>query len=147
MDKWPPRKHRFPGSGGVLSAPSTHEATGRSQNRFEWQSYSLLTFNSEEEQGYCQPYSWDLPGKSPQRPVLGMLDCSLHGRTEACLARELRSAPRLLLLLLSHFSRVRFCATPSLGFSTQEHWSGLPFPSPMHESENWKWSHSVVSNS
>ena len=22
----------------------------------------------------------------------------------------------------------------------QEHWSGLPFPSPMHESENWKWS-------
>ena len=24
--------------------------------------------------------------------------------------------------------------TPSLGFSRQEHWSGLPFPSPMHES-------------
>ena len=24
---------------------------------------------------------------------------------------------------------------PSLGFSRQEHWSGLPFPSPMHESE------------
>ena len=22
-----------------------------------------------------------------------------------------------------------------LGFSRQEHWSGLPFPSPMHESE------------
>ena len=49
-----------------------------------------------------------------------------------------------LLLLLSHFSRVRLCATPemaahqaplSLGFSRQEHWSGLPFPSPVHESE------------
>ena len=49
-----------------------------------------------------------------------------------------------LLLLLSRFSRVRLCATPqmaahqaplSLGFSRQEHWSGLPFPSPMHESE------------
>ena len=48
------------------------------------------------------------------------------------------------LLLLSRFSRVRLCATPStkahqaplsLGFSRQEHWSGLPFPSPMHESE------------
>ena len=25
--------------------------------------------------------------------------------------------------------------SPSLGFSSQEHWSGLPFPSPMHESE------------
>ena len=24
---------------------------------------------------------------------------------------------------------------PSLGFSRQEHWSSLPFPSPMHESE------------
>ena len=50
----------------------------------------------------------------------------------------------LLLLLLSHFSRVRFCAapetaahqaSPSLGFSRQEHWSGLPFPSPVHERE------------
>ena len=25
--------------------------------------------------------------------------------------------------------------SPSLGFSRQEYWSGLPFPSPMHESE------------
>ena len=32
----------------------------------------------------------------------------------------------------------------SLGFSRQEHWSGLPFPSPMQESEKWKWSVSVV---
>ena len=29
----------------------------------------------------------------------------------------------------------------------QEHWNGLPFPSPMHESEKWKWSHSVMSDS
>ena len=35
----------------------------------------------------------------------------------------------------------------SLGFSRQEHWSGLPFPSPMHESEKWKWSLSVVFDS
>ena len=38
-------------------------------------------------------------------------------------------------------------APPSLGFSRQEHWSVLPFPSPMHESEKWKWSRSVVSDS
>ena len=37
-------------------------------------------------------------------------------------------------------------APPSLGFSRQEHWSGLPFPSPMCESEKWKWSRSVVSD-
>ena len=36
---------------------------------------------------------------------------------------------------------------PSLGFSRQEHWSGLPFPSAMHESEKWKWSRSVMSDS
>ena len=61
-----------------------------------------------------------------------------------------------MLLLLSRFSFVRLCATPlteahqappSLGFSRQEHRSGLPFPSPMHESEKWKWSRSVVSDS
>ena len=38
-------------------------------------------------------------------------------------------------------------APPSLGFSRQEHWSGLPFPSPVHESEKGKWSRSVVSDS
>ena len=37
--------------------------------------------------------------------------------------------------------------SPSLGFSKQEHWSGLPFPSPMPESEKSKWNRSVVSNS
>ena len=36
---------------------------------------------------------------------------------------------------------------PSLGFSRQEHWSGLPFSSSMHESEKWKWSRSVVPDS
>ena len=47
-------------------------------------------------------------------------------------------------LLPSRFSRVQLCVTPwtaayqaslSMGFSRQEHWSGLPFPSPVHESE------------
>ena len=50
-----------------------------------------------------------------------------------------------MTLLLSHFSHVRLCVTPqtaahqaplSLGFSRQEYWSGLPFPSPMNESES-----------
>ena len=35
----------------------------------------------------------------------------------------------------------------SPGFSRQEYQSGLPFPSPMHEGEKWKWSRSVVSDS
>ena len=49
------------------------------------------------------------------------------------------------LLLLSRFSHVRLHtipqtaahqAPPTVGFSRQEHWSGLLFPSPMHESES-----------
>ena len=63
---------------------------------------------------------------------------------------------KISILLLSCFSRVRLCETPEMaahqvppspGFSRQEHWSGLPFPSPMHESEKWKWScktHSII---
>ena len=51
----------------------------------------------------------------------------------------------VLLLLLSHYSRVQLCATPwtaahqaplSLGFSRQEFWSGLPFPS-LHPSDSF----------
>ena len=48
----------------------------------------------------------------------------------------------MLLLLLSCFSRIQLCVTPktaahqappSLGFSRQEHWSGLPLPSPLKD--------------
>ena len=42
---------------------------------------------------------------------------------------------------------VVYQAPPSMGFSRQEYWSGLPFPSPMHESEKWKsyssWPHGL----
>ena len=47
----------------------------------------------------------------------------------------------MLLLLLSRFSLFRLMCDPingsapaplPLGFSRQEHWNGLPFPSPMH---------------
>ena len=47
----------------------------------------------------------------------------------------------MLLLLLSCFSRVWLCATPepaahqappSMAFSRQEYWSGVPLPSPQH---------------
>ena len=56
----------------------------------------------------------------------------------AAAAKSLQSCPTLC--------DPRDKAPPSLGFSRQEHWSGLPFPSSMHESEKWKWSRSVVSD-
>src|SRR5574340_1077329 len=82
-------------------------------------------------------HPWDFPGKSTEWVATA-------------------SSAWLCMLLLSRFSRVRLWATPetaahpalpSLGFSRQEHWSGLPFPSPLHESEKLKGSRSVVSHS
>ena len=70
-------------------------------------------------------------------------DCSHEMKRCLLLGRKvMTNLLLLLLLLLSRFSRVRLCATPetaahqappSLGFSRQEYWSGLPFPSPTHE--------------
>ena len=88
-----------------------------------------------------RPWHWELVSKTSQPQEL---EC-----TKALVRR-------MLLLLLSCFSRVGLCGTPetaahqaspSLGLSRQEHWSGLPVPSPMHESEKRKWSCSVVSDS
>ena len=72
--------------------------------------------------------------------VYGDYSCEIKRR----LLLGRKAMTNMLLLLLSCFSRVRLSVTPetaaqqaplSLGFSRQEHWSGLPFPSPMHESE------------
>ena len=58
-------------------------------------------------------------------------------------------------LLLSRFSRVQLCATPwtvayqappTMGFSRQEYWSGLPLPSPLRSLQtiNFPFSHSPL---
>ena len=47
-----------------------------------------------------------------------------------CYAKSLQSCPTLCDPIDGSHQ-----APPSLGFSRQEHWSGLPFPSPMYESE------------
>jgi len=69
-------------------------------------------------------------------------DCSHEIKRHLFLGRKVMT--NLLLLLLSRFICVRLCETPQiaahqatlfLGFSRQEHWSGLPFSSPMHECE------------
>ena len=95
--------------------------------------------------------SWEIDGETVETvsdfisldsKVTADGDCSHEIKRRFLLGRKVMT--NLLLLLLSRFSRVRLCATPemaahqaplSLGFSRQEHWSGLPFPSPMHESE------------
>ena len=69
---------------------------------------------------------------------------------------EIKNVTEATAAAAKSLSCVRLCATPwmaahqappSLEFSKQEHWSGLSFPSPMHESEKWKGSRSVMSDS
>ena len=48
----------------------------------------------------------------------------------AAAAKSLQSCPTLCNTMMAAHQ-----APLSLGFSRQGHWSGLPFPSPMHESE------------
>ena len=95
----------------------------------------------------CEPRD----GTPPGSPVPGIP----QARTLEWVAISFSNAWKWKVKVKS-LSRVRLLATPwtaafqgplSLGFSRQEHWSGLPFPSPMHESEKWKWSRSVVSDS
>ena len=73
-------------------------------------------------------------------PSIPKTTCVLQYVTSMNMRSYWELRPLLLLLLLSHFSHVRLCVTPqtvahqappSLGFSRQEHWSGLPFPSPL----------------
>ena len=55
---------------------------------------------------------------------------SLHSAAAAA-AKLLQSCPTLCDLIDGSPP-----GSPILGFSRQEHWSGLPFPSPVNESEN-----------
>ena len=48
----------------------------------------------------------------------------------AAAAKSLQSCPTLCNAIDGSLP-----GSPSLGFSRQEHWNGVPFPSPMHESE------------
>ena len=49
--------------------------------------------------------------------------------------------------LFATLSTVAYQASPSMGFSKQEHWSGLPFPSPATWFSSAEFSRSVVSES
>ena len=71
--------------------------------------------------------------------LLGKKSCGRMRRGAAAAAKSLQLCPTLCNPIDGSPQ-----TPPSLGFSRQEHWSGLPFPSPNHERE--KWSSSVVPN-
>ena len=80
----------------------------------------------------CDPIDGSPPGSS----IPGLL----QARILEWITISFSNIPSVLLLLLSRFHCVQLCETPqtavhqappSLGFSRQEYWSGLPFPSPI----------------
>ena len=112
------------------------------------------------------PHPWDSPGKNTEVACHFLLQCmKVKSESEVAQSCPTLSNPMdyslpgpsihdfqarvlewgAIASSVSCFSRVQLCGTPemaahqappSLGFSRQEHWSGLPFPSPTHESES-----------
>ena len=119
---------------------SLRTENGRVCHTFKFRASSSFStrvvFPTGETQSHAQPRS------QPLEPVLlCLLWPSLWLNFSPC---QSRARPPLLIscfvLTLSHFSRIRLSATPwtmarqaplSIGFSRQEYWSGLSFPSPV----------------
>ena len=122
------------------------KSTGLTKLWHRWKSFSMLSVIMLELQATVQWIYGD------QMWVQWWRKNAEFENMEKLLQQQPRNV-LLLLLLLSRFSHVRLCVTPemaahqappSLGFPRKEHWSGLPFPSPMQESEKWKGSRSRV---
>ena len=98
----------------------------------------------------CPTLGDPIDGSPPGSPVPGILQARTLEWVATSFSNAWKQKVKVKLL-----SRVRlsdpwtaaYQAPPSMGFSRQEYRSGVPFPSPMHESEKWKLSCSVVSDS
>ena len=109
-----------------------------------WQSHEGIVVVGQKHRSNCMRW-WILP-PSQHSPTaffsylafplsLPWLQTACPHTAAAAAAKSLQSCPTLCDPIDGSPP-----GSPSLGFSRQEHWSGLPFPSPMHESEKWKWS-------
>ena len=84
------------------------------------------------------PRPWGSPGKNTGGGCHFLLQC-MQVKSESEVAQ---SCPTLATPWIAAYQ-----ALPPMGFSRQEYWSGVPLPSPMHESEKGKGNRSVVSDS
>ena len=75
------------------------------------------------------PRPWDSPGKNTGVGCHFLLQCM-----KVKIKVKVKPLSRVRLLVIPWTAAYQ--ASPSMGFSRQEHWSGLPFPSPMHESKS-----------
>ena len=133
-------------------------ATGLEKVSFHYNTTRLLCpwdiFRQEYWSGLPFPSPGDLPDPriKPMSPAFlvlagGFFTTKSPAKPNRYIHIHINVYTQILLLLLTCFSCVRLCVTPytaahqappSLGLSRQEYWSGLPFPSPMYESEKSK---------
>ena len=97
--------------------------------RRKWQPTPVFLFGKPHGQRSLVSYSPKICKESDMTERLNM-NTDTHKATSAAAAKSLQSCPTLC----DPIDRAHQ-APPSLGFSRQEHWSGLPFPSPKHEHE------------
>ena len=119
----------------TLHNPTDYTVYGILQARtLEWVAIPFSRGSSQPRSPALQADSLpsELPGKPPQH-YAGAAAKSLQLCSPVWLCATLWTAAHQAPLFL--------------GFSRQEYWSGLPFPSPMHESEKRKWSRSVIPDS
>ena len=97
---------------------------------FSWTAAAAAAKSLQSCPTLCDP----MDGSPPGSPVSGIL----QARTLECVAISFSNAWRWKVKVKS-LSRVRLLATPwtaahqappSMGFSRQEYWSGVPLPSP-----------------
>ena len=146
----------FPGGSLVKNLPAVQEMwanpwLGKIPWRRKWQPIPVLLGKSHRQRSLVAYSPWDHKRVSH--------DLATNQQQEETKKKALpgyrlilRRSPSILitLLLLSRFSRLQLCATPwmaahqappSLGFSRQEYWSGLPFPSPIDNPTRYQiWS-------
>ena len=108
--------------------------------------FQSLPLHRPASLSFCHKFCWKLCYKGVY-PKLDSVSVSFRFKPKtnlfaAAATRSLQSCPTLC-------DRTDGSppGLPVPGILQQEHWSGLPFPSPIHESEKWKWSRSVVSDS
>ena len=100
------------------------------------------------------PRLWDSPGKNTgvgchsllQCVKVKSLSCVQPSATPWTAAYQAPPSMGFFQARVLEWGAIAF-SYKSMEFSRPEYWSGFPFPSPMQESEKWKWSRSVMSDS
>ena len=98
---------------------------------------SCPTVRPHRRQPTRLPCPWDSPGKNTGVGCHFFLQC-MKVKSESEVAQS--------CLTLATPWTAAYQAPPSMGFSRQEYWSGVPFPSPIIKAGRSKWIQQILEN-